>query len=1702
MKKLLKCALAIVLTPIVVFVVLSALLYCPPVQRWAVNKIAQYATEKTNMQVTLRDVRLSFPLYLQMDSLQIIKPNDTIPSLTDTIADIKQLVADVRLWPLLQGQIEVDGITLKNTKVNTANLIGDCRVKGTLTQLHLESHGIDLLTDSVIINQANLKGGNLDIALGDTIPKDTTSTNPTWVIQLQKLNLDQTHFALHLPGDTMKVRANFNKANVKEALIDLLHNRYLVSQLDWNGGTLEYHQTYQPRSKQGFDANHISLRNVFIGVDSLNYAQPDLRLNIRQARFIDQSGLAINQAKGYFTLSDSAISLDNFVLKMPGSDIHGSLSMDMNAFTDSNPGKFYANLEGIVAKSDLLPFLTSFPKQLYAKIPNNPLYISGAVEGNLHQLFLKKAKLRMPRMFDFSLDGYVANILNMNNLQADIRVKGRTDDLSVVYQFMPHQVSKLVSIPKGIGWNGHVKIAGQEYGINLNMTDDYGRLNLDGKFNDLSQAYTLSLKAYKMPLQHFLPKLGLNPFSGNLLAKGRGFDFANNKAGITLQADIDQFKYQNYVLDGIHAKTTLDKGKLSAKVHSTNKMIGGDFTIDGTYINKAINGHLKGWLKRIDVHALGIMNEHWVASTYADIYFKTDMQHVHHVNGSLKGLQVKNVSTRSPQILIAGTFDAKADMIGNSLSSHLTGYVSQANLKGLGLVTDPYVASAKADLDISSDLKRNHEIKGRVGELLLNENIDGQNINLFTGSFDMNGQMNGNKVSGNVNGTANHIDLYHLGIVDKPYHIALTTDMSLSTDMKDQLELNGTINNLLVQDNTHSYQPNSIEMSLLSSKDSTYAFMKGGDFFLRTDWNCSYTKLFSSGQNIAKALQTQLANREINQDSIKRLLPQGNLYLETGKNNFFCQLVKQMGYSVGSISSHISSSPIEGLNGIIHADSLAYNNEYQIDKLDLDLKTDAEGLTYALSVINGPNNNYPYKGYLTGLFYEKGIRSHALIKDKADKTGFDLAMQLGMEGSGLKCSITSPQSVLGYKQFTVNEDNYIYLGQDKRISADLSLLASDGAGVQVYTDDEDSTALQNITLSMHQFELEKLFTVLPFTPSISGVMNGDYHVVQTEDALTVSSDISVKNMIYEHCPLGNIGTQLVYMPQSDGSHYVDALITQDDEEVGKLTGTYKSEGDGYLDATFEMDQFPLDYINGFVPDQIVGLKGRGEGNLSVQGALNKLDINGEVYLDSSYLVSVPYGVEMRFADDPVLIDHSRLKFENFEMFAHNDSPLNISGYLDFANFDNMYMDVRMRADNFELIDSKETARSEAYGKAFVNFMGAMRGPLSNLQMRGKLDVLGSTDMTYILKDAELTQDSELDNLVRFTNFSDSISDNVVRPTISGFTMNLDMSIDEQAHILCVLTADHSNYIDLIGGGKLQMSYDPTHELQLQGKYTLSDGTMKYSLPVIPLRTFEIQDGSNIQFTGDPMKPILSITATEHVKSLVSDASSQGRLVDFDCGVRLSKQFPDMGIEFIIEAPDDAQMQNELNTKSTEERSKLAVSMLVSGMYLDNNVGNYAMNSALAGFLQTEVNKITGSALRSIGLDLTANMESSADASGNLHTDYTFKFSKRILNNRLRINLGGRVSTGSTLNEDNGAYFDNFSLDYRLNKNETQYLNLYYEREAFDWLEGNLSEFGVGFSWRRKLRHFKDIFRFRSTDNESFPAVPVDSMNRMNRSNDK
>ena len=117
------------------------------------------------------------------------------------------------------------------------------------------------------------------------------------------------------------------------------------------------------------------------------------------------------------------------------------------------------------------------------------------------------------------------------------------------------------------------------------------------------------------------------------------------------------------------------------------------------------------------------------------------------------------------------------------------------------------------------------------------------------------------------------------------------------------------------------------------------------------------------------------------------------------------------------------------------------------------------------------------------------------------------------------------------------------------------------------------------------------------------------------------------------------------------------------------------------------------------------------------------------------------------------------------------------------------------------------------------------------------------------------------------------------------------------------------------------------------------------------------------------------------------------------------------------------------------------------------------------------------------------MDNTTDAGGNQHTDYSFKFAKRLWNNKLRIIVGGKLSTGPDVANQNESFFSNVSFEYRLNEASTQYLRLFYNRDSYAWLEGDMGLYGGGFIWRRKLQHFQDLFRFKEAKDE-VPPAPV------------
>ena len=85
-------------------------------------------------------------------------------------------------------------------------------------------------------------------------------------------------------------------------------------------------------------------------------------------------------------------------------------------------------------------------------------------------------------------------------------------------------------------------------------------------------------------------------------------------------------------------------------------------------------------------------------------------------------------------------------------------------------------------------------------------------------------------------------------------------------------------------------------------------------------------------------------------------------------------------------------------------------------------------------------------------------------------------------------------------------------------------------------------------------------------------------------------------------------------------------------------------------------------------------------------------------------------------------------------------------------------------------------------------------------------------------------------------------------------------------------------------------------------------------------------------------------------------------------------------------------------------------------------------------------------------------------------------------------MGGKVSTGADVQNQNESFFNNVTFEYRLSDTSNKYLKLFYNRDSYDWLEGDVGEYGAGFMWRRKLRRFRDIFNFKKETDQMPPST--------------
>lgn len=995
-----------------------------------------------------------------------------------------------------------------------------------------------------------------------------------------------------------------------------------------------------------------------------------------------------------------------------------------------------------------------------------------------------------------------------------------------------------------------------------------------------------------------------------------------------------------------------------------------------------------------------------------------------------------------------------------------------------------------------SEIQLNGRLKNHAYELQLES---GYPLALLKASVS--GILQRKKAEMNLDAQVEHLNLYRLHLVDVPLSTAFRFEANASSNLNEILHLTGRLTQWELSGEEKTYYPQDTRFEAGTTRDSTYFEITAGDAFMKLNSDQGATKLSASLSLITDRLMKQYEQQELDLTVLRPLLPNVNIQGFIGKQNPIQDLLALQKIKFNEASFTAATSPAQGLS-VNMAMHKFQQDTLMVDTLRIESFEDTSGLKLKGEVkLNRTRWRKAYNGILDGHIRKNEVNALVHVTDGDGKIGLHLGTEARLEKEGFISARLYPDNpIIAFRRFTLNEDNYLRYKDLKNMSANLRLTGEQNASIWLHSV-PDSGALKEMHAEISQLDLSLLSADIPNFPSMRGIVSADIQYAPSDNTFMLIADAGIDELFYENKRVGEMQLSAVYLPLSENSHQVDIHFLRDRKEISSATAFYQAGVRDSVSGAINITDFPLEMVNPFIPDGMARMQGFLQGNLDIKGRASDPRAAGFLQMDSASVFVVAAGSTYRFDNKKLEIENNKLLFSNYNLYAYGKNPFVINGDINFSDPARVLANLKLNADNLQLVDVKRNKESLVYGKLFVNLNSTLRGPLDAITMRGNLQLLGNTDLTYVLKDSPLTVQDRLSDLVTFTSFTDTLytdrMEEIPPLQLGGMDMLLTIHIDPAVRLQADLSADQESRIELEGGGDLYFQYTPQGDMFLNGRYTLSGGSILYTLPVIPKKKFTIKEDSYVEWNGDPMNPVLNLQATERVRTAVTLNEQTPRQVNFDVGISLKQRMSDMQLEFTLNAPEDLTMQNQLSAMGEEERSKQAVSMLVTGMYLGSGSGtgkvNMNMGAALNSFLQKEITNLAGSALKTV--DISLGVESSEEETGEKRTDYSFRFAKRFYNDRIRVVLGGRISTGN-VPEQNQTFIDNISFEYRLDNSGTRYVKLFHNKNYESILEGEITETGAGIVLRRKMKHIGEFFIFRKPKK----ITPVNENNANDESN--
>lgn len=942
-----------------------------------------------------------------------------------------------------------------------------------------------------------------------------------------------------------------------------------------------------------------------------------------------------------------------------------------------------------------------------------------------------------------------------------------------------------------------------------------------------------------------------------------------------------------------------------------------------------------------------------------------------------------------------------------------------------------------------------------------------------------------------MNADVRHLDLYAFDIDEANTSVMAQISSKGFFDNK-QRALNGVlqVDNLLYKGPEMELPLNEVNIKAIANDSATNVSLRSDDLaILASTIELPDMKMLAKFQDAYAEVQTQIKNRSIDVEKVQQMLPRFNLMMRSGANNLLAQQVAALGYNFNRVLVRASNKEQIDLSARLYGFK---NESTAIDTLRVEAHQYGKILMYSGVMNNRPGTldefaHVDVEGYLA----DDLVSAHLKHRNIDGEEGYNIGALAQVGDSIVRFELFPEEPTIAYKKWTINDENYIdYNLISQHIDADVSVKNAISS-VRIYTDQtqhsdhaNDESHQEDIIVDIKDLQLSEWLVVDPDSPPMKGDISADMRINWKDGRLNGNGTVSLDEFFFGQERVGSFVADVGVSTDKKGQIKADATLQVDGVKTMTLSGRLNDEND---DSPFKLDMtmihFPLTVVNPLLPPDMAALKGSLNGMMKVSGDKDNPIFNGEMSLDSTSVMVGMIGTELKLSNEKLAVEDNVVSFDNFAVHGVNDNPLVINGSVDFAELSSPQIDLTLKARNMQLVGNNKSKKADVYGKGFVDVDADVSGDLSFLDVDVTIDLLQGSNVTYIIPDATSTLSTyNVDDMVKFVDFSDT-TDNVARERLmKNMQIELDAAliVSEGTTLNVDLSTDGKNKVQVQGTGTLNYSYSSSEDDRMTGRYTIDKGFVRYTPPLMSEKLFEFKEGSYVAFNGDMLNPTLSLAAVDQIKANVTQEGQDSRLINFDVGINVTNTLNNMNVAFELSTPDDITIANELSSMSAEQRASQAMNMLLYNVYSGPGATantNFSGNPLYA-FVESRVNSWVANNVKFVDISFGIDQyDKTVDGSTSKTTSYSYKVSKTLFDDRFKIVVGGNYSTDADADENYSQNLINdISFEYMINRSGSMYVKLFRKVGYESVLEGEVTQTGVGFVYKRKLKSLRDIFK--------------------------